>query len=40
GRVRREYFGSHRPATTTVEVNRLATDPRCKIEINAVAVID
>lgn len=40
GRVRREYFGSHRPATTTVEVNRLATDARCMIEINAVAVID
>jgi len=40
GRVRREFFGDHRPASTTVEVVRLATDPRCKIEINAVAVID
>lgn len=40
GRVRREYFGDHRPASTTVEVVRLSTDPRCKIEINAVAVID
>ena len=26
--------------TTTVQVVRLATDPRCLVEINAVAVID
>ena len=34
-----EYFGDAKPATTTVEVVQLATDPRCMIEINAMAVI-
>jgi len=34
------YFGDSKPATTTVQVVRLATDPRCLIEINAVAIID
>lgn len=34
-----EYFGDAKPATTTVQVVQLATDPRCLIEINAVAVI-
>ena len=34
-----EYFGDGKPATTTVQVVMLATDPRCLIEINAVAVI-
>lgn len=34
-----EFFGDARPATTTVQVVRLATDPRCLIEINAVAVV-
>ena len=29
-----------KPTTTTVQVVRLATDPRCLVEINAVAVID
>jgi len=29
-----------KPATTTVQVVRLATDPRCLVEINAIAVID
>ncbi|HUP15830.1 MAG TPA: Rid family hydrolase [Acidimicrobiia bacterium] len=33
-------FGSHRPATTTVEVSRLATDPRLVLELKAVAVVD
>jgi len=28
------------PATTTVQVVRLATDPRCLVEINAIAIID
>jgi enamine deaminase RidA (YjgF/YER057c/UK114 family) len=32
-------FGSHRPATTTVEVVRLATDPRLVLELKAVAVV-
>ncbi len=39
-RVWAEYFGDAKPATTTVQVVRLATDPRCLIEINAVAVTD
>lgn len=34
-----EYFGQAKPATTTVQVVQLATDPRCLIEINAVAVV-
>jgi enamine deaminase RidA (YjgF/YER057c/UK114 family) len=38
-RVWAEYFGHNKPATTTVQVVRLATDPRCLIEINAIAVI-
>jgi enamine deaminase RidA (YjgF/YER057c/UK114 family) len=32
-------FGDHRPATTTVEVVRLATDPRLLFELKAVAVV-
>jgi enamine deaminase RidA (YjgF/YER057c/UK114 family) len=28
------------PTTTTVEVSRLATHPRCKIEISAIAVTE
>ena len=39
-RVWAEYFGDAKPATTTVQVVRLATDARCMIEINAIAVID
>jgi enamine deaminase RidA (YjgF/YER057c/UK114 family) len=39
-RVWAEYFGDAKPATTTVQVVRLATDPRCLVEINAVAVVD
>jgi enamine deaminase RidA (YjgF/YER057c/UK114 family) len=35
-----QYLGSHRPATTTVEVSRLATHPRCKVEISAIAVTE
>jgi 2-iminobutanoate/2-iminopropanoate deaminase len=35
-----EYFGDSKPATTTVQIVRLATDPRCMLEINAIAVID
>ena len=34
------YLGGHLPTTTTVEVSRLATHPRCKIEISAIAVTD
>jgi enamine deaminase RidA (YjgF/YER057c/UK114 family) len=29
-----------KPATTAVQAVRLATDPRCLVEINAIAVID
>ena len=39
-RVWGEYFGDNKPTTTTVQIVQLATDPRCLIEINAVAVID
>jgi 2-iminobutanoate/2-iminopropanoate deaminase len=39
-RVWAEYFGNAKPATTTVQVVRLAADPRCLVEINAIAVID
>ena len=34
------YLGGHLPTTTTVEVSRLATHPRCKLEISAIAVTD
>ena len=39
-RVWAEYFGDNKPTTTTVQVVKLATDPRCLIEIDAVAIID
>ncbi|MBL6959217.1 MAG: RidA family protein [Rhodospirillales bacterium] len=39
-KVWNECFGESKPATTTVQVVRLATDPRCLVEINAIAVID
>ena len=35
-----EYFGDNRPTTTTVQVVQLATDSRCLIEVNALAVVD
>jgi enamine deaminase RidA (YjgF/YER057c/UK114 family) len=38
-RVWADYFGDAKPATTTVQVVALATDPRCLIEINAIAVV-
>lgn len=38
-RVCGEYFGSHRPSSVTVEVVRLATDPRLKFEMSVVAVV-
>jgi enamine deaminase RidA (YjgF/YER057c/UK114 family) len=37
-RVWAQYLGGHLPTTTTVEVSRLATHPRCKVEISAIAV--
>ena len=39
-RVWAEYLRGHLPTTTTVEVSRLATHPRCKLEISAIAVAD
>lgn len=39
-RVWGQYLGGHLPATTTVEVSRLATHPRCKLELSAIAVVD
>ena len=39
-RVWASYLGGHLPTTTTVEVSRLATHARCKIEISAIAVAD
>ena len=33
------YFGEHRPASTLVEVSALV-DPRMKVEIEAVAVVE
>ncbi|GIU93099.1 MAG: endoribonuclease L-PSP [Acidimicrobiia bacterium] len=38
-RVMARYLGSHRPASTSVEVVRLATDPRLVLEVKGVAVI-
>src|SRR5262249_47904783 len=39
-RVWAAHLGDHRPTTTTVEVSRLATHPRCKVEIAGIAVAD
>ncbi len=39
-RVWAGYFGERRPTTTTVQVARLATDPRCLLEVSAMAVVD
>ena len=38
-RVMSSQFGEHRPASTTVEVVRPATDPRLVLELQAVAVV-
>ena len=38
-RVQGEYFGAHRPSSCTVEVVRLATDPRLKFEMSVIAVV-
>ena len=38
--VMNRYWGAdHRPASTTVEIVRLATDPRFVLEVEAVAVL-
>ena len=38
-KVMGRYFGDHRPTSTSVEIVRLATDPRLVLEIEAVAVV-
>lgn len=37
-RVQGAFFAGHLPTSTTVEVKRMATDPRLKLEITAIAV--
>jgi 2-iminobutanoate/2-iminopropanoate deaminase len=37
-RVQGEFFSGHLPTSTTVEVKRMATDPRIRLEIQAIAV--
>jgi 2-iminobutanoate/2-iminopropanoate deaminase len=37
-RVQGEFFNGHLPTSTTVEVKRMATDPRIRLEIQAIAV--
>jgi enamine deaminase RidA (YjgF/YER057c/UK114 family) len=37
--VMNRYWGNHRPASTSVEIVRLATDPRFVLEVEAVAVL-
>ena len=39
-RVWAENLGDNKPTTTTAQVVQPATDPRCLVEINAVAIID
>lgn len=38
-RVMGEFLGDHRSASTSVEVVRLATDPRLVLELQAIAVV-
>lgn len=38
-RVMGDYLGAHRSASTSVEVVRLATDPRLVLELQAIAVV-
>ena len=38
-RVWGTYLAGHLPTTTTVEVSRLATHARCKLEISAIAMV-
>src|SRR5437016_14601407 len=39
-RVWADYLDGHLPTTTTVEVSRLATHARCKLEMTAIAVAE
>jgi enamine deaminase RidA (YjgF/YER057c/UK114 family) len=36
-RYQSQWFGGHIPTSTSVEVTRLATDPRLRLEIQAIA---
>jgi enamine deaminase RidA (YjgF/YER057c/UK114 family) len=36
--IQAAFFAGHLPTSTTVEVKRLATDPRLRLEIQAIAV--
>jgi enamine deaminase RidA (YjgF/YER057c/UK114 family) len=36
--IQSAFFAGHLPTSTTVEVKRLATDPRLRLEIQAIAV--
>lgn len=38
-RVWNEFFGDHIPCITTVQITRLGTDPRLRLEIAAIAVV-
>lgn len=38
-RVWAEFFRDHVPCITTVEITRLGTDPRLRLEIAAIAVV-
>jgi enamine deaminase RidA (YjgF/YER057c/UK114 family) len=38
-RVQGEWFEGHIPTSTTVEITRLATDPRLRLEIQAIAAV-
>ena len=38
-RIQGEFFGGHLPTSTSVEVKRLATDPRLRLEINSVVAL-
>lgn len=37
--IAQSWGGDHRPASTSVEIPRLATDPRLVLEISAIAVV-
>jgi 2-iminobutanoate/2-iminopropanoate deaminase len=37
-RIQADWFGGHIPTSTSVEVKSLATDPRLRLEIQAIAV--
>ena len=38
-RVQGAWFGTHIPTSTTVEIKRLATDPRLRLEIQVIAAV-